>query len=51
MATGDLVDPEIVAMVQSIRDRFGLRGLESAAALIHEEMIRTAPVLEQLAEE
>ncbi len=47
----DAVDPEIVAMVQSIRDRFGIHGLEAAATLIHEEMVRAAPVLEQLAEE
>ncbi|MDP9394207.1 MAG: hypothetical protein M3Q27_08100 [Actinomycetota bacterium] len=47
----DAVDPEIVGMVQSIRDRFGLRGLEAAATLIHEEMVRTAPVFEQLSEE
>lgn len=51
MTDPEHIDPEIVGMVQTIRDRFGIRGLESAAALIHEEMVRTAPVLEQLHEE
>ncbi len=51
MSSPDAVDPEIAAMVMSIRDRFGLRGLEAAATLIHEEMVRTAPVLAELHEE
>ncbi len=47
----EAVDPEIVAMVESIRDRFGVHGLEDAATLIHEEMIKAAAVLQELGEE
>jgi hypothetical protein len=33
-------DPEVVAMVRAIRDRFGLHGLRDAAALIDAEIVR-----------
>jgi hypothetical protein len=46
------VDPEIVVLVESIRDRFGLKGLRQAAALIDEEIVRfEAEVRDAFAEE
>lgn len=36
------IDPQIVEMVQSLRDRFGVKGLRSAAWLIAGEIERTA---------
>lgn len=35
------IDPQIVAMVEQVRDRFGVRGLRSAAWLIAGEIERT----------
>ena len=40
------VDPEILAMVQAVRDRFGLSGLRQASTLIDAEIVNVQAAMQ-----
>jgi hypothetical protein len=42
------IDPGVVEHVVAIRDRFGVRGLRDAAAMIHEEITLAEKALRSL---
>ena len=44
----DEVDPIVVDLVSTIRDRFGLRGLRSARALIDQEIVVAEEAMAEL---
>lgn len=46
----DTIDPAVVAMVEQIRDRYGVRGLRDAAALIDAEIVRAEQAVATLSE-
>lgn len=45
-APGSSADPEVVNLVHTIRDRFGVHGLRDAAALIAQEIDRVQAELD-----
>ena len=46
--TPDEIDPRVVELVVAIRDRFGLRGLRGARAMIDQEIALAEEALAEL---